>query len=152
MECLVRGRSEVPAPVFCSKAGTPLDNLSRVWDRLRRRAQAEEGIRPLPLHSARHTWATHALDSGKSIRWVADQLGHADPALTLRVYAHVLRDDEVDLSFADFAGANTGSKRLYPAPTFEDDAGESRNYLKTLAPPAGIEPATRGLGNRRSIL
>ena len=59
-----------------------------------------------------HTLATHALDSGKSIRWVADQLGHADPALTPRVYSHVLRDDEVDLSFADFAAAETGSKSL----------------------------------------
>ena len=78
---------------------------------------------------------------------MADQLGHTDPALTLRVYAHVLRDDEVDLSFADFAGADSGSKRLYPAPTFNDDASESRNYLKDLAPPAGLEPATHDLGN-----
>ena len=59
-------------------------------------------LRPLKLHCARHTWATFALQAGESIRWVADQLGHADPALTLRVYAHAMLEGEVDLSFAEF--------------------------------------------------
>ena len=40
------------------------------------------------------------------------QLGHTDPTFTLRVYAHAMRDEESDLSFAEFGG----SKRLYPAP------------------------------------
>jgi hypothetical protein len=43
---------------------------------------------------------------------VADQPGHPDPALTLRVYAHAMREEETDLWFAEFAG----SERLYPAP------------------------------------
>ncbi len=43
-----------------------------------------------------------ALQAGKNVRWVADQLGHAKPALTLEVYAHAMRDDETDLSFAEF--------------------------------------------------
>lgn len=72
-----------------------------MWRRVRRRAQ-KPGVRPLKLHCARHTWATMALQAGKSVRWVADQLGHADPALTLRVYAHAMREDEADVSFADF--------------------------------------------------
>ena len=106
-EALQRGWPSVPEWVFCSETGTALDggNLSRAWYRLRRRAQTE-GVLPLKLHSARHTWATHALQAGKSIRWVADQLGHADPALTLRVYAHAIREDESDVSFADFDAPN----------------------------------------------
>jgi hypothetical protein len=47
---------------------------------------------------------TLALQAGKSIRWVADVLGHADPALTLRVYVHAMREAESDPSFADFGG------------------------------------------------
>jgi hypothetical protein len=47
---------------------------------------------------------------------VADRLGHSDPALTLRVYAHAMREEETDLSFAEFGG----SERLYPAPTESD--------------------------------
>jgi integrase len=55
------------------------------------------GVRPLRLHDARHTWATFAFLSRKNIRWVSEQLGHADPALTLRVYAHAMREEENDL-------------------------------------------------------
>ncbi len=29
-------------------------------------------------------------------------MGHSDPALTLRVYAHAMRNEETDLSFAEF--------------------------------------------------
>ena len=58
------------------------------------------------------------LSSGKSVRWVADRLGHADPALTLRADAHAMRDEETDLSFADFDAAG----RPYMAPVLDDDA------------------------------
>jgi integrase len=54
----------------------------------------KQGIRPLELHSTRHTWATMALQAGKSVRWVAEVLGHGDPAFTLRVYAHAMREKE----------------------------------------------------------
>jgi integrase len=110
---LERGWGEVPPWVFCSQEGTPFEpNLGRARDRLRRRAKAE-GIRPLKLHATRHTWATHALRAGKSIRWVAAQLGHADPPLTLRVYAHAMRDEETDLAFTDYA-APIAAKRTRP--------------------------------------
>jgi integrase len=115
-EALEHRWQEVPPWVFCSSEGTMLDegNLTRLWHRLRRRAQAT-GVRPLRLHCARHTWATHALRAGKSIRWVAQQLGHADPALTLRTYSHVLREEETDLRFADF-GVADGPARPLTAP------------------------------------
>ncbi len=37
-----------------------------------------------------------------------EQLGHSDPAITLRIYAHVLPDEGEDLGFLDFtAGCST---------------------------------------------
>ncbi|MBC8188440.1 MAG: tyrosine-type recombinase/integrase, partial [Proteobacteria bacterium] len=50
---------------------------------------------------ARHSWATWAIQAGKNIRWVADQLGHADASTTLNHYAHAMPDDDHDLSFLD---------------------------------------------------
>ncbi len=132
-QVLARGWKETPDWVFCSDVGSSIDprNFSRVWERFRRRFQTE-GIRPLKLHAARHTWASMALESGKNIRWVADQLGHADPALTLRVYSHVMKSEERDLSFAEF-----GPKRPYTAPT-EIEAGERiAQPLETIGGPPG---------------
>jgi integrase len=146
-EGLARGWPEVSEWVFCSKSATPLDerNFSRVWYRLRRRAQ-KAGIRPLKLHATRHTWATFALQAGKSVRWVADQLGHADPALTLRVYAHAMTGEERDLSFAEFDAPG----RPYTAPASEPDSDEPRKSPDSLVGRQGLEPWTIGLKARCS--
>ncbi len=82
------------------------------------------------------------------MRWVADQLGHADPALTLRVYAHAMQDEESDLSFANFGD----SKRLYPAPAESDASAKSRNPAKSLVGRQGLEPWTIGLKARHSFI
>jgi len=130
------GWPEVPSWVFCSETGTAPDpsNVERAWRRVRRRAQ-KRGVRPLKLHCARNTWATLALNAGRNIRWVADQLGHADPALTLRVYAHAMKSDEVDLSFAEF-----GPRRPYTAPRSDGEFEEISNHLKRMARREGLEP------------
>jgi len=139
-ESLERGWPEVPEWVFCSEAGGPLDerNVTRAWLRLRRRAKAL-GIRPLKLHCTRHAWATLAFRAGKSIRWVADQLGHADPALTLRVYAHAMREED-DLSFVEF-GRDAGPGRPQTAPRLEAiDGSRSQVRVGTGAPGGSRTP------------
>ena len=41
------------------------------------------------LHDLRHWSATVSIGQGHDVRTVAGRLGHANPAMTLRVYAHV---------------------------------------------------------------
>jgi hypothetical protein len=35
-----------------------------------------------------HTWASHMLASGADLAYVSNQLGHANPSITLRIYSH----------------------------------------------------------------
>ncbi|MCH7869940.1 MAG: tyrosine-type recombinase/integrase [Myxococcales bacterium] len=63
-----------------------------------------KGVRQLRLHDARHTFASLALASGKSVKWISNQLGHANPEVTLRIYAHQIPEEDNDLSFLDFGG------------------------------------------------
>jgi integrase len=44
------------------------------------------------LHDLRHVHATTLLLAGVPVHVVAARLGHADPSITLRVYAHVISD------------------------------------------------------------
>ncbi len=150
-ECLARGWGSVPEFVFCSETGGLLNerNVARTWDRLRRKAQCQ-GVRPLRLHDCRHTFASLALASGKSVRWVATQLGHANPELTLRVYAHTLREEETDLSFLDFGGTKRhprGTEPKQAAALKKPLRVTPRRGLGSMERETGIEPATLSLGS-----
>ncbi len=42
------------------------------------------------MHALRHFYASALLDSGESIKALAECLGHSDPGLTSRVYTHLM--------------------------------------------------------------
>jgi integrase len=50
------------------------------------------GLVGVRLHDLRHFTATQLIGAGVDVRTVAGRLGHSDPSLTLRTYAHVLED------------------------------------------------------------
>lgn len=56
------------------------------------RAQKMASIRYRSPHSLRHTYASQMLASGVDIAYVAKQLGHSSPAVTLAIYAHFIPD------------------------------------------------------------
>jgi integrase len=68
---------------------------------IRAYSNPKEGLtpsEPLPharVHDLRHIHATTLLLAGVPVHVVAARLGHADPAITLRVYAHVIRSAEI---------------------------------------------------------
>jgi integrase len=67
--------------------------------------------RPLPvarLHDLRHVHATTLLRAGVPVHVVAARLGHADPSITLCVYAHVISEQlaEAPVIFARAVGSD----------------------------------------------
>jgi integrase len=52
------------------------------------------------FHYLRHTAGTLALRQGVPLHTVSRMLGHSDPAMTLRRYAHVLEDMHEDAARA----------------------------------------------------
>jgi integrase len=73
--------------------------------------------RELPLirlHDLRHLHATLLLLEGVPVHVVANRLGHTDPSVTLRVYAHVLRESSSGVAdiFARAVGRSAVSKSV----------------------------------------
>lgn len=66
------------------------------------RAAAAHGLEGVRLHDLRHFMASRMLAAGVDVRTVANRLGHANPATTLRVYAHLI--PEADRAAADDLG------------------------------------------------
>ena len=73
------------------------DSLGRTYWRLARGIGLNARF-----HDLRHFAATQAIAAGIDVRTVAGRLGHADPAITLRVYSHVLA--ERDRAAAELLG------------------------------------------------
>ena len=59
-------------------------NVQRMLNRLSRQA----GVMRLVVHSLRHTVASAMIRAAYDVVRVAKILGHRDPSITLRVYAH----------------------------------------------------------------
>ena len=80
--------------VFTTGWGEPIypDTVTSLMTKLIR--ASEQPSRHARLHDLRHLHATTLLLSGVPVHVVAARLGHADPAITLRVYAHVIRSAE----------------------------------------------------------
>jgi integrase len=82
------------------EATTPFrpDNVTSFFIRVRDAV----GAPTVRLHDLRHFTATQLIGAGVDIRTVAERLGHTDPSLTLRVYAHVI--EQRDRAAAEIMG------------------------------------------------
>ena len=75
--------------VFTSTTGTPLFG-NNFTNRLFLKAITKAKVPRIRFHDLRHTFASLRLAKGDNIKMLAVTLGHDDPALTLRTYAHLM--------------------------------------------------------------
>lgn len=69
------------------------------------------GLDPLTPHKLRHGHATMLLSRGVPMRVISEQLGHRNPALTSRVYAHVVPEQQrLAVGVLDAIGSRNGSR------------------------------------------
>jgi integrase len=75
--------------VFATATGSALStrNATRAFEKAVERAKLD-GV---TQHALRHTFASMLVSQGRDPVFVADQLGHKDPGVTLRVYSHLFR-------------------------------------------------------------
>jgi len=78
--------------VFLNNLGKPLDPNYTLRLQFYPALMAAK-LPKIRLHDLRHTFASHLLDQGENIVYVSEQLRHQSPAVTLTIYAHVIKPD-----------------------------------------------------------
>src|SRR5262249_5759109 len=109
--------------VFTSRWGEPLypDTVSALMTKLinNYNKAVTSPARALPharLHDLRHLHATTLLLAGVPVHVVAARLAHADPAVTLRIYSHVLREHTLGVGDVFAHPVNTPLTQSPPHP------------------------------------
>jgi integrase len=72
--------------------GQPIKSLDR---KPFRAVVATAKVKPIRFHGLRHTTISLLLAAGEPVHAVAQGVGHANPTMTLQVYGHVLRPQQV---------------------------------------------------------
>ena len=105
-------RGDVDSWVFRSRMGTAIEEttLFRAWKRIRRLAAAE-GVRPLTLHSLRHTFGSVCAARGVPLPHLKELMGHASVSTTMRYVT--VTGDQLDAAIQlAFGGAPPSERQL----------------------------------------
>ena len=63
-----------------------------------RRVTAVSQLPPIRIHDLRHSHASMLIDMGFNVQQIAERLGHSNANTTMRVYAHLYPDRDVELA------------------------------------------------------
>jgi integrase len=94
--CAGKAKTEL---VFSNNKGKPLSGQNFGRDYLEP-AILVSGIERITPKDLRDTAASIAISSGANVLAVSNMLGHSDPSVTLRIYAHLFNDDQEILANA----------------------------------------------------
>ena len=90
--------------VFCTNAGN-FNSYQNLQNRVLTPLLKEAGLPHLTWHHLRHNAGSYLLSENVPITAVSKILGHANPAITMSIYAHELKEDfeQVRVAMAKFA-------------------------------------------------
>ena len=148
----------VDEPLFVSPEGCPIQisNFHRnVWKPLLKAAGValiDERSRRVTFTSLRHTAATAAIASGENVQTIASRLGHANPQVTLTVYADewAAREEHGTEGVAAILFGESGSKTVATAQEsrLSTEATSTEVFdvpVERLVGREGVEPSTKRL-------
>jgi len=84
--------------VFPSEAGTPIE-MNNFSERVFKPLLKAAGLRTIRFHDLRHTFGSLLIQTGASLAYVRDQMGHSSIQVTVDIYGHLVPG--ANISFVD---------------------------------------------------
>jgi integrase len=99
LEAFLEGKNDISDELlFPSPEGSILDP-DNLYHRYFRPVLTKSGLRKIRLHDLRHTFGSLLIQSGASIVYVKEQMGHSSIQVTVDIYGHLIPGANV--SFVD---------------------------------------------------
>jgi len=99
LEAFLEGKNDISNElVFPSPDGSILDP-DKLYHRYFQPVLTKSGLRKIRLHDLRHTFGSLLIQSGASIVYVKEQMGHSSIQVTVDIYGHLIPGANV--SFVD---------------------------------------------------
>jgi len=99
LESFLKGKNDISDElVFLSPDGAILDP-DNLYHRYFQPVLTKAGLRKIRLHDLRHTFGSLLIQSGASIVYVKEQMGHSSIQVTVDIYGHLIPGANV--SFVD---------------------------------------------------
>jgi integrase len=96
--------------VFCQDNGKPLD-MDHIYHRDFRRVLKKAGLRGMPMHGLRHTYAALVIAAGHNPKYLQHQMGHGSVQITLDLYGHLYDEANREAAKKTEAFYKTESKK-----------------------------------------
>jgi integrase len=123
LDSFLKGKNDISSElVFLSPDGMILDP-DNLYHRYFQPVLTKAGLRRIRLHDLRHTFGSLLIQSGASIVYVKEQMGHSSIQVTVDIYGHLIPGANV--SFVD---------RLDEMPTREEKTTPQQNATQAQLP------------------
>jgi integrase len=123
LDAFLKGKNDISDEfVFLSPEGSILDP-DNLYHRYFQSVLAKAGLRKIRLHDLRHTFGSLLIQSGASIVYVKEQIGHSSIQVTVDTYGHLIPGANV--SFVD---------RLDEVPKQEEKTTPEQNATQAQPP------------------
>ncbi len=115
-----------PDLVFPSEAGTVLE-MNNLSERVFKPLLVRAGLRNVRFHDLRHTYGSLLIQTGASLAYVRDQMGHSSIQVTVDIYGHLIPGANV--SYVDRLDSETSPPESARRPQ-ESSAAVATDFSK----------------------
>ncbi len=128
---------------FCNDLGERLKNFKHSFASAVKRA----GLKDVVIHDLRRTFGSNCIMDGVRIETVQEWMGHSSIETTKKHYGHLTKSFKKEEIRKIEGRMDTCMDTL-----LKTTLKKSRNSLKNLVPPRGIEPLAPGLGIKKGTI